>query len=98
VEAQGIAGVVADLIGLPDWFPKAVRRVAAAVLLITFIISPTTFQRGLSLFAEREAAMFQNRIRPLLDTSARNPSTAHPGSTLGSGTQTPAEDGHTSGR
>jgi hypothetical protein len=73
VDSQTSASVVADLIGLPDWLPKAMLRAAGLVLLATMVVSPSTFQRGLTVYAKRESNAFMNRIEPLLRTMATKP-------------------------
>lgn len=69
MENQGLTSVVADLIGLPGWLPKTTLRAAGLVLLAIFVISPTTFQRGLTVFVERETDAVMDRMEPLLDTT-----------------------------
>lgn len=73
MDNQTSASVVADLIGLPDWLPKAMLRAAGLVLLAIMVVSPSTFQRGLTVFAERESNAFMDRIEPLLNTIATKP-------------------------
>lgn len=73
MDSQTSASVVADLIGLPDWLPRAMLRAAGLVLLASMVISPSTFQRGLNEYAKRETNAFMNRIEPLLRTMATKP-------------------------
>lgn len=73
MDSQTSASVVADLIGLPDWLPKAMLRAAGLVLLATMVVSPSTFQRGLNEYTKRESNAFMDRIEPLLRTMAPKP-------------------------
>ena len=58
--------LIADMIGLPDWAPKALRNGAAVILLLTLYLMPSTFGAGLELWSQSEAQRAMRALGPLL--------------------------------
>lgn len=63
---HSVASFLADLLGLPDWAPRAARRAAALILAIAAVFYTSAFNEGIRLWAQHESRTYLNLIGPLL--------------------------------
>lgn len=64
-----IATLIADLLGLPEWAPRALRRTVGIALLITGVFFTPLLMRIIEIWAHREASEYLKMIAPLLRPS-----------------------------
>lgn len=48
------ASLVADGLGLPEWFPRATRRTVIALMAVTVLLFPDTFTRGVAIYVNAQ--------------------------------------------
>lgn len=63
--------LVAELLGLPDWSPRKIKRAAGWLLVATAVVAPVTFQGGLRLFVEHQVEWAERRMQPVLEDSTQ---------------------------
>jgi hypothetical protein len=62
-----IAQVVANLFGIPDWAPKVVWRTAGVALIAAFVLTPSAFREGMTIWVDHETTQIMHRMQPIID-------------------------------
>jgi hypothetical protein len=62
--------VIAALLDMPDWAPKAARNVAALIIVGAILFAPGTFNRGLAIFIAQTQHRIEQIMQPILDDLA----------------------------
>lgn len=68
-----ITRLLADLLNIPDWAPRALRRTAALTLAAAALLVPTYFQAAFALWAHEYSQVVMERMQPLLDSLTPTP-------------------------
>ena len=69
---------IAELLGLPDWSPRRIKRAAGWFLIATAVVAPVTFQGGLRLFVEHQVEWVERRMQPVLEDVSDPPAPVRP--------------------
>lgn len=68
-----ITRLLADLLNIPDWAPRALRRTAALTLAAAALLVPTYFQAAFALWAHEYSQVVMERMQPILDSLTPTP-------------------------
>lgn len=63
----GLSQLIADAIGLPEWAPRLVKRVAAALVVLTVALRPDLFVSAVQIAADATYERLVEVLRPVLD-------------------------------
>lgn len=59
--------LIADLLALPSWAPRMIRRAAGVVLGLAVVFAPATFLDGVRMYADRTTEVLVRRMQPMLE-------------------------------
>ncbi|GAC1382473.1 MAG: hypothetical protein NVSMB48_13060 [Marmoricola sp.] len=62
----GLSRLVADLMGLPEWTPKALAKAGGVALLLCMYFMPATFKAGFELWVREETQHVMAQFAPIL--------------------------------
>ena len=74
----GLASIVAQALGLPEWAPRGLRRAAAWFLLLTAAFVPVVFRDGLEIWVNQETTRVMKLMQPFLDDMSTSPASHTP--------------------
>lgn len=62
----GLASLVVDALNLPEWAPRALRRIAFSLLAGVMLIRPDSFSAGVRAWTVQESRHLIEQIAPVL--------------------------------
>lgn len=75
---EALASIVAQALGLPEWAPRALRRVAVWFLILTAAFLPVVFRQGMAMWVNQETTRIMKLMLPVIDGMAPRPASPAP--------------------
>ena len=74
----GLANLVAQALGLPEWAPRAFGESPVGSLSPTAVFMPVVFREGMTVWVNQETTRVLKLIQPFLDSMATDPARPTP--------------------